>query len=96
MARLLHVGQLAGATIGDARFRYLDMLDDIRGRNIFRAYDAGNGQDLLFKIDPDLLGIEDHHLRAIELVPVELDFLPRLARLVGVFVWGGTLSKVAS
>jgi len=62
VARLLHVGELAAAAIGDAGFRDLAGIDGVVALDVLRAHDAGDDQFADFKIDADLLLAFDHEI----------------------------------
>ena len=62
VARLLHVGDLAVAAIGDAGLRDLAGIDGVVALDVLRAHDAGDDQFAHFEIDADLLLAFDHQI----------------------------------
>src|SRR6267143_6034875 len=62
VARLLDVGDLAAAAIGDAGLRDLAGIDGVVALDILRPHDAGDDQFADFEIDPDLLLAFDHEI----------------------------------
>src|SRR5450755_3233259 len=62
VARLLHVGDLAAAAIGDAGLRDLRGIDGVVALDVLRAHDAGDDQFANFEIDADLLLAFDHQI----------------------------------
>lgn len=61
-ARLLHVGDLAAAAVGNAGLRDLAGVDGVVALNVFRPHDAGDDQFADFKIDADFLLALDHEI----------------------------------
>src|SRR4051794_28386986 len=62
VARLLDVGDLAAAAVGDAQLGDLIVRDGVLGRDVLRADDAGDVDVADLEVDPDLLPAGDHQI----------------------------------
>ena len=62
VARLLQIGDLAAAAIGDAGLGDLAGIDGVVALDVLGANDAGDDQLADFEIDPDFLLALDHQI----------------------------------
>src|SRR3954454_15564847 len=62
VARLLDVGDLAAAAVGNAQLGDLVVRDGVLGRDVLRTDDAGDVDVADLEVDPDLLPAVDHQV----------------------------------